>query len=76
MAKNETTEEVVKVKLIKFIKYGDTHHKAGESIEIKKSDYDGFKKAGVIKIEEEEVQEPKEPANEPANNTQTGGTGE
>lgn len=54
--KNEKVEsiEMVEVKLTKNIKYGETPYSKGETIEIKKSDYEEFKAAKVIEIEEDE----------------------
>lgn len=43
----------LKVKLIKNIKYGDTSYKTGAKIEIRKDDYEEFKAAGVIFVEED-----------------------
>jgi hypothetical protein len=48
--KNENTQEpqMLKVKLLANIKYGDSVHSIGETIEIKESDIEEFERAGVI----------------------------
>lgn len=54
--KTKTKAKYIKVKLIKNVKYGDTSFKLGETIGINQDDYEEFKDAGVILVQEEVAQ--------------------